>query len=137
MQSSSQARPAFTLVEMIVVLAVLGIALAVAGPSMLRPVAADSLQSVIDRTRNTALRRAEPVTLVTGADGKWAAYAVRSGTEPIGSGTVSEKNPVAMRIDISAIGLCTSDDVVSDRSAGSVSVNPLACTVNAEPGSVK
>lgn len=131
MQSFFRARPAFTLVEMVVVLAILGIALAIAGPSLMRPVAANGLQSVVDRTRNIALRRAEPVTLVTGADGKWTAYAVRSGSEPVTSGTMSGSLPAAMRIDISAIGLCTSDYVSAEGSAGAIVLNPFACTVTA------
>src|SRR5437868_4608664 len=99
MRSSSLPRSAFTLIEMVVVLAILGIALSIAGPSLMRPVGADNLQSVIDRTRSVALRRAVPVTLVVGADGKWVARAVRSGTEAIGSGTLSE-HVTPIRIDI-------------------------------------
>lgn len=130
MQSPSHARPAFTLIEMVVVLAIVGIALSIAGPSLMRPVAADNLQSVIDRTRNLALRRAEPVTLVIGADGKWAAYAARSGSEAIGSGKSDDINAAGLRIDISALGLCTSDDISADSPARSVTLNPFACTVS-------
>lgn len=129
MQSSARARPAFTLIEIVVVLAILGIALSIAGPTLMRPVAADNLQSVIDRTRNLALRRAEPVTLVVAADGKWVAFAARTGSDPVGSGNVGEQNPPAMRIDISALGLCTADDTSAGGTASPVTLNPFACTV--------
>lgn len=135
MQSSPQARPAFTLIEMAVVLAILGIALSIAGPSLMRPVATDDLPSVIDRTRNLALRRAEPVTLVVGVDGKWVAYASRSGSEPVGSGKLDEKRGVALRLDISALGLCSSDDISRVGSADSITLNPFACTVSDLEGS--
>ncbi len=131
MQSSSPSRPAFTLIEMVVVLAILGVALSIAAPSLMRPIAGDGLQNVIDKTRNLALRRAEPVTLVIGADGKWAAYAVRSGSEPVGTGKLGDMQPHALRIDISALGLCTSDDMSAESNGVSVTLNPFACTVNA------
>ena len=135
MRSSSLPRSAFTLIEMVVVLAILGIALSIAGPSLMRPVAADNLQSVIDRTRNLALRRAEPVTLVVGADGNWVAHAARSGSDPVGSGKVGENRSSASRIDISALGLCTSDQLSAESTAGSVTLNPFACTVSSVAGS--
>ena len=135
MQSPPQARPAFTLIEMVVVLAILGIALSIAGPSLMRPVAADGLQSVIDRTRNLALRRAEPVTLVVGPDGNWVAYAARSGSDPVVSGRLGDKASPALRLDISALGLCTTDDQSVAASRQSVTLNPFACTVSATAGS--
>ncbi|HUQ48410.1 MAG TPA: prepilin-type N-terminal cleavage/methylation domain-containing protein [Gemmatimonadaceae bacterium] len=134
MQSPSQTRPAFTLIEMVVVLAILGIALSIAGPSLMRPVAADGLQSVIDRTRNLALRRAEPVTLLVGADGKWVAYASRSGREAVGSGRLDARSSPSLRLDISALGLCTTDDHSVGDPTQSVTLNPLACTVRAAEG---
>jgi prepilin-type N-terminal cleavage/methylation domain-containing protein len=131
MQSPPQARPAFTLIEMVVVLAIVGIALSIAGPSLMRPVAPDGLQSVIDRTRNLALRRAEPVTLAVGADGKWMAYASRSSSEPVGLGRLADKSLAPVRIDISALGLCTTDELSIESSSRSVTLNPFACTVAA------
>ena len=127
-----RARPAFTLIEIVVVLAILGIALSIAGPSLMRPGTADSLQGVIDRTRNLALRRAEPVTLVVAADGTWEAFAARTGSDPLGSGKLGETNPSGMRIDISALGLCTTDDISVGEKVSSVTLNPFACTVTAE-----
>lgn len=129
MRSSSLPRSAFTLIEMVVVLAILGIALSIAGPSLIRPVTANNLQSVIDRTRSLALRRAEPVMLVVAEDGEWRAYAVRSGRDPVASGKLGESSATGMRIDISALGLCTSDEISSDGTVGATTLNPFACTV--------
>ena len=129
MRSSSLPRSAFTLIEMVVVLAILGIALSIAGPALMRPVAADNLQSTIDRTRNLALRRAEPVTLTIERDGKWVARSPRSGTEPVATGQLGERSVAPMRIDISAVGLCTSDDLAAEGAGVPVMLNPFACTV--------
>ena len=134
MQVSLRTRRAFTLIEIVVVLAIVGIALSIAGPSLMRPIAADSLQSVIDRTRNLALRRAEPVTLVVGADGKWTSYAVRTETRPVGSGRLGENPGISLRLDISPLGLCSSDDILGSGAQGSLALDPFACIVTRSTG---
>lgn len=134
MQVSSRPRSAFTLIEMVVVLAILGIALSIAGPSLMRPIAADNLQSVIDRARTIALRRAEPVTLVVGSDGRWAAYAVRTGSDAIGSGKLGENPHSVLRLGISPLGLCNLDDMSVDGTASSITLNPFACAVSGAAG---
>jgi len=67
-------RSGFTLVEMIVVLIVLGLAASLAAPmmSLRQPSDETALRRVIDFGRETAIRRAEAVVLEVSADGRWS-----------------------------------------------------------------
>lgn len=107
MQPPAPERRAFTLVEMIVVLAVMGIALAVVAPSMILRSRKSDISTIVAESRSAALRRSEQMTLAVAEDGKWSVYAARGSAQPLRSGELDEKKGIAVRINISPLGLCT------------------------------
>ncbi len=100
MQSAGPSRRAFTLVEMVVVIAIAGIALALVGPSLILAPRAHGFETIVADARRTALRRSESVSLTIGAEGQWRVDAVRSGAMILsGSGG----GPTELKIDISPL----------------------------------
>ena len=124
MQLLALTRRAFTLIEMVIVLAVMGIALAVVAPTMILPPRTTNIGSVIADARTVALRRSEQVILVIAADGKWSVNAARLTASPILYGRLETKNGVSLRMDISPLGLCT---VNESSSPGLLALNPFTC----------
>jgi prepilin-type N-terminal cleavage/methylation domain-containing protein len=95
----------FTLIEILVVLAILGIGYALVAPRLLEP--ADStaeLQRVIEAARRSALTAAQSRVLLVDADGN---YELRQADgEAIARGELKEKSVVAVRLRVSALGAC-------------------------------
>ena len=127
MQLQARKRRAFTLIEMVVVLAVMGIALAVVAPSMILPRRTTDAGTVIADARNAALRRSEQMTVAIAGDGKWSLYAARSAEKALRSGRLDQQGVSPMRIDISPLGLCTVNE--SSVLAGNA-LDPLTCAFN-------
>ena len=121
----AQARRAFTLIELVVVLAVMGLAIAIVAPSLVLPPRETGVASIIANAKSIALRRAEEISLSVGDDGRWAAYAVRSGSEPVSSGRINAREGIALKLDISPLGLCTVDETSSVPRA---TLDPFSCT---------
>jgi len=64
------------------------------------------------------------MTLAIAEDGKWSISSTRSGAELLRSGRLDDKVGVAVRIDISPLGLCT----VNESSAlASDALDPFTC----------
>lgn len=122
---------AFTLIEMVVVLAVMGIALAVAAPSMILPRRTTDIGTVVADARNAALRRSEQVTLAIAPDGKWSISAARSAAEPLRSGKFETTDGSPLRIDISPLGLCTVNETST---MPHDLLDPFSCTFRSAGG---
>ena len=105
------ARAGVTLLELIVVIALMGLVLAIAAPPFLTP-APDrkaELTSVLETARRAAILRAEPVTLSVDAAGAWRIDGDATPTAPpLGTGTLASK-VAAFRVRVSPLGTCVSD----------------------------
>ena len=107
-------RPGVTLLELIVVLALMGLMLAIAAPAFITPRAAgeSGLTGVVATARRAAVLRAEPVTVVIEATGAWAIEGdATPNARPIATGTLAE--PVGqLRVRVSPLGTCVPDRAI-------------------------
>ncbi len=119
-------RPAFTLIEIVVVLAITALALAVVAPSLvIRPLSPDAaIQDVITASRRSAARRAQTLTLEVKANGEWDLRSV-SENAPLNKGKLDTPVTRAFRVRISPLGMCApeGDSVASN----SLPLDPLNC----------
>ena len=103
-------RRAFTLLELLVVLVLLGLAAAFVIPVLRRPVRSVDQLSVLERARAVAVRRGESVRLQFDATGAWTVRATADTTAAILlAGAASAAAPdagIAQLILISALGSC-------------------------------
>ncbi len=98
----------FTLVEMIVALAVIGLALAVVAPSLILPPRESGITQALTSARRASVRRGETMTLTVESDGKWKLTSGRSSTgETLLAGNIEDGDIFAAEIVISPIGICT------------------------------
>lgn len=111
---------------MIVVIAIMGIALAAVGPALVFPENRTSLEQVMFDSRTAAIRRSEQVTLSVEKDGHWRMYASRSAANVLRSGQLDENISSTVAIEISPLGLCT---VEPEKSAPTVTLDPFSCTL--------
>ena len=106
-------RGGVTLLELIVVLALLGLVLAIAAPSFIVPstVEPSELGHAVDAARRAALLRGEPVTLSLARDGSWhvdSDAALTAAHIAVGS----LRGPTSpLRIRISPLGTCIPEAV--------------------------
>lgn len=138
MSHRTRTRSAFTLIELVVVLAMTGLALAIVAPSLvIRPLGPDEqIQQVINAARRNAARRAQTLTLEVKADGAWG---LSSATEnaSLNSGKLDSPVARAFRVRISPLGMCAPEN--DSVSAESVPLDPLECrwreraTIRANP----
>jgi prepilin-type N-terminal cleavage/methylation domain-containing protein len=105
-----------TLLELIVVIAMLGLILAIAAPAFIVPSADDrrDLASVLAAARRTAVLRGEPVTLNVGDAGEWMLMSDASTTAPaIATGTLDP--PLGrIRVRVSPLGSCIPESSAGD-----------------------
>jgi prepilin-type N-terminal cleavage/methylation domain-containing protein len=102
-------RGGYTLLEVIVVLVLLTIAAAVVAPSLLgsRPEGLSSLEAVLERARESAVRRGELVRLRIDRSGAWQAVAGTGGqTELLMSGGLAEPEASPIDLIFSPLGTC-------------------------------
>jgi len=104
-----------TLLELIVVLALLGLLLAVAAPAFVIPTEKkeSALAVVLAAGRRAAILRAEPVTLIVGQNGDWRLDSpATAGASPIATGTLA-RSAGALRVQISPLGTCVATEGAS------------------------
>ncbi|MBM4184965.1 MAG: prepilin-type N-terminal cleavage/methylation domain-containing protein [Gemmatimonadetes bacterium] len=121
-----------TLLELLVVLVLLGLAISLAAPSFLAPGGPpdDDVQRVIDVARRTAVRRAQAVTLAIESDGRWViegSSGLDSGRLLTGTVTWTQQSPV--RLDISPLGAC----LLYARTS-SLTIDPVRCRLRGRSG---
>ena len=123
-------RRGVTLLELIVVMALLGLIVALAAPAIVpsaeRP--KPELNVILDRARRAALLRGEPVT-VTIDEQRWFIEGDASpASSPIASGTLVAPVP-RLRVHISPIGTCILD---AGPRATPTGWNALDCRITTE-----
>jgi prepilin-type N-terminal cleavage/methylation domain-containing protein len=98
----------FTLLEMIVVLLLIGIAFAVAIPAFSSgPPEPDPLQEVFAVARRTAVQRAQTLQVAVLADGRWSIEAGGPSAERLATGVLTKAPAAEMIVRVSALGACT------------------------------
>lgn len=120
-----------TLVEIVVVLVLLGLASALAAPAFLppRPAPGAALQDAIDDARLAAVRRAGAVTLALGADGRWVVEGDAGPAGPLLAGALPAPPAAPLRLRISPLGACTLDP--AEGSGPALAVDPIRCRLRA------
>jgi Tfp pilus assembly protein FimT len=109
-----------TLLELIVVLALMGLVLAIAAPSFILPAPArqSELGRVPDAARRAAVLRGEPVTVSVDEGGVWRIDADATPTAaPLAGGTLAARRG-AFRVRVSALGTCVPDPMTGAPPAG-------------------
>lgn len=109
---------------MVVVIAIMGIAIAVVAPSMILEPHRTTLGTVISDARRTALAKSETVTLSVAQNGAWQLTALRPASI-IASGDGIPMEAGTLVLSVSPLGVCTID-VASDRHGGPL--DPFTCT---------
>jgi prepilin-type N-terminal cleavage/methylation domain-containing protein len=102
-----------TLLELIVVLALLGLILAVAAPAFIVPTPPQTpdLGSALDAARRAAILRGEPVTLTVDDDGGWRVEGDASlASPPVVAGTLAA-SVGRLRVRVSANGTCVPEPI--------------------------
>jgi prepilin-type N-terminal cleavage/methylation domain-containing protein len=133
--SQAQGRAGVTLLELMVVIAMLGLLLAIAAPAFIVPNArgTDDLHSVLAAARRAAVLRAEPVTLSIDDAGSWTLGRDGAPSEPaIAAGTLRD-TPGRVTVRISPLGSCVPELIstapAADWSASACGPGPSATVV--------
>jgi len=122
-------RRGFTLLEVMVVLAIVALATAIVLPAMRRPVDREApLQRVIDGARDAAAHRGEIIYLRIEPTGAWR---MEGGGSPLETdsavGRITPLATIPITLIVSPAGSCALD-VRSAPAAALVPVDPLSCT---------
>ena len=119
-----------TLLELIVVIALLGLVLAIAAPTFIVPSSqrGSELTTVLATARRAAILRGEPVTLAVDASGAWRIDGdVTPAAAPIAAGHLGTA-PGTLRVRVSPMGTCVVDPAVG---AQVTDWDALACSPRA------
>ena len=123
-------RSGFTLIEMLVVLILMGLATALVVPVLLPPSRHDSaLNALLASAREVAARRGEVVSLHIDATGQWRMVAAAN---PLGgtfaTGSVQPFLTTPVTLIVSPLGSCAFD-LRSAAAAAAVPLDPLTCEI--------
>lgn len=125
-----RSRCGFTLIELIVVLAIMTLAAAVVLPALSRTRAAPTIQSVIESARDAAARRGETVYLRIAPSGTWR---MEGGGSPLetdsAAGHIAPIATAPLTILVAPAGSCAFD-VRSAAAARGLTLDPLSCTLS-------
>jgi len=114
----SDRRPGVTLLELLVVVLLLGVAAALTAPALLRERADAGEHAGRGRVtafaRAAAVRRGETLALDVAADGRWTLRVARGDSLPLADGTLDAADSLApRRLLVTPLGLCLPDDDAS------------------------
>ena len=127
-RSMRATQPGFTLIEMLVVLAIMALTVVFVTPAVRPPAEplVEPMQAVIDAARRAAVRRAGTVILRFETDGSWVLQDPRAGMDDvIGTGTLSPPSAEPVRLRINSLGACLP---AGDRSTVPL-VDPVRCRI--------
>jgi prepilin-type N-terminal cleavage/methylation domain-containing protein len=131
-QPASATRRGFTLLEIVVVVILMGIAAGLVIPALLPPRRPDGspLSDLVRSARQTAARRGETLYVTISASGQWRFDGAASVTEgPLATGTIDEYQWPGGTLVVSPIGTCAFD-VRSGDAARALPLDPLTCEVH-------
>lgn len=118
------ARYGMTLLELVIALAIMGLAAALAAPMLSRSSTEDTgVVSVVARARRQAIQHAEPLRVRIARDGAWAVQSQQRGVV-VDSGSLSTDG-MPMDLLIDALGRCTPTGAMTIDTA----LDPLTCVV--------
>jgi prepilin-type N-terminal cleavage/methylation domain-containing protein len=121
-------RTGFTLVEIVVVLVLLGLAATLVAPALLFPPdgPAPSLAEVIRQGREAAVARGTPLLLQVDGDNHWALLSPAGDTPvPLARGVLDDTTRAVFTIRLTPTGLCAPVPQGGSR----VAVDPLDCGI--------
>ncbi len=121
-------RKGFTLVELVVVLILMGLAIALVAPALRppQPRAEPSVAPLLRAGRDAAVRRGEPTTLRVEATGAWRVDGHSASEEgPLATGVLSPAPGSAFAIAFSPLGTFTAD--IRSGVAETLPIDPLTC----------
>ncbi len=132
MARRSPARPGFTLVEILVVLIMMGLAAALVAPALLAPHHhASTLNDVVAGAREAAARRGEVLYLSIEPTGRWR---LEGGANPLegslAGGRLEPFLAAPVTLIVSPLGTCAFD-VRSAAAAGAITLELLTCEIGA------
>lgn len=122
-------RSGFTLLELVVVLGIMGLAMAIVAPSLVlrAPSPEESMQRVVASARRVAMQRAQTVTLDVDEDGGWRVMAAaHESTEVALSGALDERPLGEVHLLITPLGLCHTTAAAIE--AAALPFDPLTCS---------
>ena len=130
MARPTTARPGFTLVEMVVVLILMGLAAALVAPALLAPHRrAATVSDLVESAREAAARRGEVLHLTIEPTGQWR---LESGANPLegtlAAGRVEPFLAAPVTLIVSPLGSCAFD-VRSTSAASALALEPLTCEI--------
>jgi prepilin-type N-terminal cleavage/methylation domain-containing protein len=131
MQPASAKRRGFTLLEILVVLILMGIATGLVIPVLLPPRGPDvsPVSDLVRSARQTAARRGETLYVTVSASGQWRFDGAASLEEgPLASGTLDNYRAPGGTLVVSPIGTCAFD-VRSGGAAQAIPLDHLTCEV--------
>ena len=129
MRQTDLARRAFTLIEVLVVLLLMGLATALVAPAFIprRTDARSGLGAVIEHARGTAVSRGETVSLRIDRFGAWRTDGMATpSVVPLASGRLDTRFDAGVTLLFSALGTCGAD-LRSQAAAGALGLDPLTC----------
>jgi prepilin-type N-terminal cleavage/methylation domain-containing protein len=118
----------FTLIELVVVLILMGLAAALVAPALFSPRHDESaLRAVIGSARDAAARRGEVVYVHIDPTGQWRMQGGRNSLEgTLATGRVPPVFTAPVTLAVSPLGSCAFD-LPSAAAAGAVALDPLTC----------
>jgi prepilin-type N-terminal cleavage/methylation domain-containing protein len=131
MQPASAKRRGFTLLEILVVLILMGIAAGLVIPVLLPPRGLDAspLSELVRSARQTAARRGETLYVTMSASGQWRFDGAASLDQgPLATGALDDYQAPGGTLVVSPIGTCAFD-VRSGAAAQAIPLDHLTCEV--------
>ena len=124
-------RRGYTLIEMLVVLVIMGLAAGLVAPMLLRPTTYDrqrQLTAVVQAARTTAANRGEVIYVRIEPTGEWR---MEGGGLPsegkVASGRMDRLSTTPLTLIVSPIGSCSFDVRSTATAAAIVRLDPLTC----------
>jgi prepilin-type N-terminal cleavage/methylation domain-containing protein len=129
--TAARGAPGVTLLELLVVLTLLGLAAALAAPAFLTPgppagEQGAALGAPLRAARDNAIRRAETLYLTVSATGRWRLDTPSDTAAPLATGAARDYAGPPITVVVSPLGTCGLD-AASAAAGRSLAFDPLTC----------